>query len=487
MKAVKASGNTLVTAGPGAGKTELLGQRGVYLLVFASCPFPRRILAISFKRDAARNLRLRFEQRCSKVQAGRLDSLTFDAFAKQLLDRFWRALPDPWALRVPYKIVFSISPNEFADFQREVADNLDNGAHPAGWAAQLFGKKPTPNQIRSLNKQQIEAGINELELEPLSVPTVAAFLQLVRLRWGLQQKSVLLSFPQIVRLAQLIVDANPSFRVALRATYSHLFVVEFHDTTGVQYGLTRSIFKDSSTITTAVGDDKQRNMGWAGALDDSFGLFEKDFLAGGFPKGQERLSLVTNRRSNARIVEILNVLKGRLAPAEPDFKAKRAAPALPPEQICSVVVSKTELEEAEALGEYIAKRLNEGTRPRDITLLVRQKPADWEKDFAAVLAKHGVTVRNEDRQVGGASIQDLVADAYPRAVLDMLEFLTKARGGAVWGRLFELLCDLNAVEDGDEEANELARSLDGFAEGYRVDVGQLIDGAQADALVDMIE
>lgn len=55
MQAVKASGNTLVTAGPGAGKTELLGQRGVYLLETGTCPFPRRVLAISFKRDAARN------------------------------------------------------------------------------------------------------------------------------------------------------------------------------------------------------------------------------------------------------------------------------------------------------------------------------------------------------------------------------------------------------------------------------------------------
>ena len=61
--AVRAFGNTLVTAGPGAGKTELLGQRGVFLLQAALCPYPRRILAISFKRDAARNLRERFQRR----------------------------------------------------------------------------------------------------------------------------------------------------------------------------------------------------------------------------------------------------------------------------------------------------------------------------------------------------------------------------------------------------------------------------------------
>src|SRR5713226_369183 len=80
LDAVRATGNTLVTAGPGAGKTELLGQRGVYLLQTGACAYPQRILAISFKRDAARNLRERFQRRCTREQAGRLDSLTFDAF-----------------------------------------------------------------------------------------------------------------------------------------------------------------------------------------------------------------------------------------------------------------------------------------------------------------------------------------------------------------------------------------------------------------------
>ncbi|MEZ2140729.1 UvrD-helicase domain-containing protein [Bradyrhizobium sp. DN5] len=92
MDAVRATGNTLVTAGPGAGKTELLGQRGVYLLQTGACVHPRRILAISFKRDAAKNLRERFQRRCAKEQANRLDSMTFDAFAKIILDRFFSSI-----------------------------------------------------------------------------------------------------------------------------------------------------------------------------------------------------------------------------------------------------------------------------------------------------------------------------------------------------------------------------------------------------------
>jgi len=56
--------NLVVTAGPGAGKTELLAQRADFLLRTGQCRYPRRILAISFKVDAAKNLKDRVRRRC---------------------------------------------------------------------------------------------------------------------------------------------------------------------------------------------------------------------------------------------------------------------------------------------------------------------------------------------------------------------------------------------------------------------------------------
>jgi superfamily I DNA/RNA helicase len=86
--------NVVVAAGPGAGKTELLAQRADFLLRTGSCPYPYRILAISFKVDAARNLRDRVRLRSGGQHAARLDSLTFHAFAKRLVDNFRPALGD---------------------------------------------------------------------------------------------------------------------------------------------------------------------------------------------------------------------------------------------------------------------------------------------------------------------------------------------------------------------------------------------------------
>jgi superfamily I DNA/RNA helicase len=88
-RAVKETdGNVALAAGPGAGKTELLAQRADFLFRTGASPYPKRILAISFKVDAAQNLRARVRRRSGAAIASRLDSFTFHAFAKTLIDKF---------------------------------------------------------------------------------------------------------------------------------------------------------------------------------------------------------------------------------------------------------------------------------------------------------------------------------------------------------------------------------------------------------------
>lgn len=89
LRAVQAqTRNVVVAAGPGAGKTELLAQRADFLLTTGGCHYPKRILAISFKVDAARNIRERVRKRCGERLAVRFDSFTFHAFAKRIVDNY---------------------------------------------------------------------------------------------------------------------------------------------------------------------------------------------------------------------------------------------------------------------------------------------------------------------------------------------------------------------------------------------------------------
>lgn len=106
LRAVKEHERCLaLTAGPGAGKTEMLAQRADFLLRTGTCRYPKRILAISFKVDASRNLKERVERRCGANLASRFDSYTFHAFAKRIIDRFRLVLTGKDALDAGYNIV----------------------------------------------------------------------------------------------------------------------------------------------------------------------------------------------------------------------------------------------------------------------------------------------------------------------------------------------------------------------------------------------
>ena len=102
--AIREARNILVVAGPGAGKTELLAQKASYLFQTNKCPEPKKILAISFKKDAAGNLKERVTKRCGDDAGRRFVSLTYDAFSKNILDHFRFALPEEYRPNAEYLV-----------------------------------------------------------------------------------------------------------------------------------------------------------------------------------------------------------------------------------------------------------------------------------------------------------------------------------------------------------------------------------------------
>ncbi|WP_223286323.1 UvrD-helicase domain-containing protein [Kocuria atrinae] len=151
------AGTASVTAGPGAGKSEFLAQRASYLLENGLCRPPRRILAISFKRDAAANLRRRVQMRLP-AHAERFTSMTFDAFAKSIVDRFKELLPPAWKMSSTYRIGFT-SPAEVSDF----LDNLASTA-PEEFRSGVY-------DIRQAEFITNVVGAYNLEVEPQEAAT----------------------------------------------------------------------------------------------------------------------------------------------------------------------------------------------------------------------------------------------------------------------------------------------------------------------------
>lgn len=467
LKVVRSSAHRSVLAGPGAGKTELLAQRAAYLLQTGACPAPQRILAIAFKRDAARNLGLRVAQRCHRDHANRLDSVTFDAFAKQLLDRFGQALPPRWRPTPDYEILFP-KVDLFREFLRSASEASDR----VGTAAQIHAIAPNTFERRFVVASRLP---EERPASPSPAQWAGDSFWQHMLHDGKRSK---LTFPMIGRLAELLLRVNESARRSHALTYSHVFMDEFQDTTQVQYDLIHTLFLGTNAVVTAVGDNKQQIMRWAMAMEDPFDVFERDF-------GARRISLLNNYRSSPDLVRIQHVLAQALDAGAPPPVSKASGTVNG--DCCAVWDFSSPRAEARRLATFLAGEMQtHGLRPRDFVLLVRQKADDYARELAPHFAAAGLRLRNEDASVGALKLQELLTEELSIGCMLLLRVAMTRNAGAAWAAAQRTLEGLRPAGFDASDANHLrlSKSLDDFATGlatrYRVPPSSL---KQAEALV----
>lgn len=445
LKVVRSTDNRSVIAGPGAGKTELLAQRAAYLLQTGSASPPRRILAISFKRDAATNLAARVRQRCHRNHAGRFDSMTFDAFAKGLIDRLGQALPDRWRPRPDYEIIFP-NDRDYRDFLYQQA-----GTPPAsvGSYADLQAIA-----VKTFERRYLVG--SPLPLDGWANPSPGQWAAERFWQMSLHEgKKSILSFPMIGRLAELLLRVNPMARDALRLTYSHLFMDEFQDTTQIQYDLVRTIFHGTNTIITAVGDNKQQIMRWAMAMDDPFTAFDADFAG-------KRTPLYNNYRSSPELVRIQHVLAQALD-ARAVAPISKTAGTIAGDS-CAIWDFAAPEVEAERLAAFVAAEMKaHNLGPRDFVLLVRQKAPDYAAVLEPAFDAAGIPLRNEAGTVGTVMLQELLAEEASELAVAILRLAMTKRAGRYWTECQEALAALQGITPDDEAAqSRLARELDAY-------------------------
>lgn len=355
IAATSTSGNLVVTAGPGAGKTELLAQRADLLLRTGQCRYPRRILAISFKVDAAKNLADRVRRRCPPQLAARLDSYTFHAFAKRLIDTFRPVLTGIDALDSDYTIGANRIPHRQIDFQ------------------------------------------------------------------------------SMAPLAATILENSLVARAALRRTYGFVFLDEFQDCTANQYDLVRAAFHDTDVNLVAVGDVKQRIMGWAGALDGVLARFAEDFEA-------KRLILYLNFRSQSRLRRMQNAM---IRVMEPD-DAVDDADISGDEGVVEVLRYRDSAEEAQDLAERIHTWISaDGVPAEEIAVLVSKHVGPYTETLRDELRARHVPFREE------SELQDLATEPLATLIVDYLTVVTDDGQPDAYTRLM----DVASGWRGDDEEN----------------------------------
>lgn len=368
IKAVKEQKKSAaLTAGPGAGKTELLAQRADFLLRTGLCSYPQRILAISFKVDASRNLKDRVRLRCGPGLASRFDSHTFHAFSKRLIDRFRPALPDEDALDPDFTI--------------------GDARH---------GRSQT-------------------------------------------------TFDELVPFAVEILKRNDFARNAVRQTFSHVFLDEFQDCTNAQFTLIRAAFEGTDLLLTAVGDTKQRIMGWAGALEGIFSKFAARFNAIG-------LNLYQNFRSQPRLRRMQNAMVKVL---EPGAAVKDSdIPGDAGEII--VMPFDDSFQEAGALADLIQSWVeDEHIPPAEIGVLMPKQVEDYAEHLISELQSRKIAFRNEQ------SLQDLSVEPVARLIVDFLLIVVGDREPDAYTRFMETL-KLAGADDEGETRSHLQQFIDNW-------------------------
>lgn len=383
IEAVKSERNILVVAGPGAGKTELLAQKAGYLFSTNICPTPKKILAISFKKDSAENLKERIEKRYGKKYGRRFTSLTYDAFAKRMLDQFFMALTEGNRPSAEYSI------GDKAEIRKAFFE--------CGFQNDENMREYDLDKLFDANLASVTLPIQNSNL------TERVWNKLLN---GSENISPSLTFKMISLLTTYIFQSNGFLKNSLRETYSHVFLDEFQDTTDIQYNLVRTCFQTSGSIITAVGDNKQRIMVWAGARQTVFEDFQKDFSA-------SRIQLVMNHRSAPRLVELqkmmYEVLSENVVNIETSASWEQDAGEI------ELLLTNNDDKEAEYIASDIFRKIQNGMKPRDICILVKQTPNKYVSKIIEKLKDIEVRARIE------IEYQDLLKESITNLLISFIK------------------------------------------------------------------
>jgi len=405
LGAVKDVTNSLVIAGPGAGKTELLAQKLDYLFSTNKCISPKKILALSFKTDAASNLKERVKKRYGEEYASRFTSLTYSAFEKRILDQFRDALPEDIRPARDYLI-------DDWDVIKETLYENDINVH---------GMRMS--DIRSYVENIIlNDGYNHKFKTDL-------------LKGALDNKPVLL-YRQITKLATHIIDTNEYIRKALQMTYDFVFLDEFQDTTYAQYNLLKTCFLGSSCKLTAVGDNKQAIMRWAGANPDIFPDYIQDF-------NSNEYQLLMNHRSVPKLVEFQKEVHQILNSNHSSIQTNN----YPEFQEGEITLFEFENEslEAELIANDIESKIQGGIRPSEICILAKQKVDDYSSKLITTLSSKGIKARIENEY------QELLKDPTCNLLLDLISCSQGKRDPLIWENISNFYGNINGIDEFTDE------------------------------------
>ncbi|GGF41626.1 DNA helicase [Marmoricola endophyticus] len=463
-------GPLLVLAGPGTGKTTTLVEAIVDRVENRGAD-PGAVLALTFSRKAAEQLRDRVTTRLGRTTSAAISS-TFHSFAYGLV----RAKSPAELYSDPLRLLS-------APEQDVLVAELLTGPEAVRWPDGLraaVGTRGFAREVASVLSRARERGVDPEDLvalgERADEPAYSAAGRFLSGYLDVLDATSSIDYGDLLRRAVALAGR---YREELRERYRHVFVDEYQDTDPSQVALLRELAGDGGDLVV-VGDPHQSIYGFRGA--DVRGIL--DFPAQ-FPQTSgeraETVVLGTTRRFGEHLLLASQRVAARLPlhgsvaeEGKAAFRSPVALGAATPGR-AEVITFDTDRAETEHLADRLRRaHLEDGVDWSDMAVLVRSGRASIPA-LRRGLAAAGVPVEvasDDTPLVAEPAVQPLLAAL--RAVLDLdvtdtsrPDHLDAVRAHTL---LVSPLCGLDATE-----VRSLGRALRGVARADGLPVQAALD------------
>lgn len=459
-------GPTLVVAGAGAGKTETMAARVVWM-VANQLVDPDSVLGLTFTRKAAQQLTSRIRARLARlagadivrtldpslglrerILSGEPEVSTYHSYAGRLLTEHGLLLPiEPSATLLSETELWQLAHRVVSTWDGD----LDTDRNPTSiteavlaLSGQLAEHLVDPENLRTAHTDldqlvhTLAPGPGQrggptkslLDLLDAQHKRVALLPLVERLAFTLRREGAL-DFGSQMSLAARVAAEHADVGRGERERFRLVLLDEYQDTGHAQRVLLSSLFgagADASLALTAVGDPMQSIYGWRGASAANLPRFATDFpQAGGAPA--PRLELLTSWRNPPEALALANKITSPLRQTGVPVPTLRARPGATPGDI-RLAVTATVVDEREWIADRISAEYRaalDADRPPPTAAVLVRRNADAEP-IADALRSRGLPV--EVVGLGGLLHIPEVAD-----VIAMLRLVADPMAGSAAMRI----------------------------------------------------
>ncbi len=270
-------GKNLLLAVPGAGKTTVLVARLGYMTTVKGIP-PERILAVTFGKEAAAEMKSRFSAAFGADLGNRIHFCTINSLAYSIYKEYCK--DNDKAIR---KLVADKRE------ERKLLTNIINIVNKEyASEADILGLSSALNYISNMNLSDAE--IRDLDSVQ---PGIADMYTFYRTYMDENEK---MDFDDQLKFAYKILTVKHEVLEQWRQRYSYICVDEAQDTSKIQHEIIRLLAEGNNLFM--VGDEDQSIYGFRGAYPRALLNFRYDY------KNPYILQMERNYRSTSQIVEL---------------------------------------------------------------------------------------------------------------------------------------------------------------------------------------